>query len=65
MATPESVSSEIIDLMKRQGSVALSEVEKRLNVPFNVLFMAIDKMAQKHLLILERQGGDYILSPVG
>ena len=64
MSTPESISGEIVELMKSQGSLTLAEVERYLGVSYNLVFLAIDRMVENHLLILERHGRDYILSPV-
>lgn len=62
MATVESVSDAIINMIERDGSLTLSELEKHLGVSYNLIFLAIDKMVVRHLLILQRQGVDYILS---
>lgn len=62
MATIESVSDVIINMIDREGSLTLSELEKQLGVSYNLIFLAIDKMVVRHLLILQRQGVDYILS---
>ena len=62
MATVESVSDAIINMIEREGNLTLSELEKHLGVSYNLIFLAIDKMVVQHLLILQRQGVDYILS---
>ena len=56
MATVESVSDAIINMIEREGCMTLSELEKHLGVSYNLIFLAIDKMVVRHLLILQRQG---------
>ncbi|MBI5406422.1 MAG: hypothetical protein HZA18_01845 [Nitrospirae bacterium] len=62
MATPESISDAIIDLMEKQGQLTLTEVETHLGVSYNLVILDIDRMVERHLLTLERQGTDYVLS---
>jgi predicted ArsR family transcriptional regulator len=62
MATPESVSSEIFDLVKREGHLTLSEVEENLGVSYNLVFLAMDSLVARHQVVLERQGTEYMLS---
>ncbi len=62
MATVESVSDAIINVIDREGSLTLTELEKNMEISYNLIILAIDKMVVNHIIILRRHGVDYILS---
>ena len=58
------VSKQILDIVAKKGGVTLFELEQSLDVSYNLIFLAIDRMVTSNTLNLKKCGRDYLLSGV-
>lgn len=56
------VSEQILQLIERNGGITLFELEQSLDVSYNLLFLAIDKMVSNNQLIMRKCGTDYFIT---
>ncbi|MCC7201870.1 MAG: hypothetical protein IT393_04290 [Nitrospirae bacterium] len=59
-----NVSKQIKNLVDKNGSITLFELEQTLDTSYNLIFLAIDSMVTKNEIILKRCGKDYFISNV-
>ena len=57
-----NVSKQIKNLIDKNGSITLFELEQNLNTSYNLIFLAIDRMVSSNEIILRRCGKDYFIS---
>ena len=57
-----NVSKQIKNLIDKNGSITLFELEQNLNTSYNLIFLAIDSMVSSNEIILRRCGKDYFIS---
>lgn len=50
------------DIVQKQGSVTLSHLEETLSASFNLLFLALDRLASENKISLRKGEWDYIIS---
>lgn len=62
--TLNEVSKQILDIVAKKGGVTLFELEQSMNVSYNLIFLAIDRMVTSNTLNLKKCGRDYLLSGV-
>lgn len=59
-----NVSKQIKNLIEKNGSITLFELEQNLDTSYNLIFLAIDNMVSRNEVILRRCGKDYFISNV-
>ncbi len=59
-----NVSKQIKNLIDKNGSITLFELEQSLDTSYNLIFLAIDSMVSDNEIILRRCGKDYLISNV-
>lgn len=57
-----NVSRQIKNLIDKNGSMTLFELEQNLDTSYNLIFLAIDSMTSSNEIILRRCGKDYYIS---
>ena len=57
-----NVSKQIKNLIEKNGSITLFELEQNLDTSYNLIFLAIDNMVSSNEVILRRCGKDYYIS---
>jgi hypothetical protein len=57
-----NVSKQIKNLIEKNGSITLFELEQTLDTSYNLIFLAIDNMVTNNEIILRRCGKDYFIS---
>ncbi len=58
-----SITAEkIYDVLQKRGSVSLTHLESMVNVSYNLLFLAIDRLSTEQKIRIRRKESDYILS---
>lgn len=65
---PTSVSmtsDKILTLIKERGTISFSELENSLDDSYNLIFLAIDKLARENKINLQRNRSDYLISIPG
>lgn len=55
------VSERILEIVRKNGFITLNDLEKELNVSYNLLFLAIDRMVSHDKISLKRCGKEYII----
>ena len=66
MADPlAATSKKIREVLDRQGRVSLSQLEVTVEASYNLIFLALDRMASRREIRMERAGGDYRITPPG
>lgn len=58
------VSEQILELVEKNGSITLFELEQALDVSYNLIFLAIDNMVTANRINMKRCGKDYVLSGI-
>lgn len=58
------VSEQILELVEKNGSITLFELEQTLDVSYNLIFLAIDNMVTANRINMKRCGKDYVLSGI-
>lgn len=58
------VSEQILELVEKNGSITLFELEQTLDVSYNLIFLAIDNMVTTNRINMKRCGKDYVLSGI-
>ncbi|MCC6543353.1 MAG: hypothetical protein IT392_02485 [Nitrospirae bacterium] len=57
-----NVSRQIKNLIDKNGSITLFELEQNLDTSYNLIFLAIDYMVSRNEISLRRCGKDYFIS---
>ncbi len=57
-----NVSKQIKNLIDKNGSITLFELEQTLDTSYNLIFLAIDNMVTNNEIILRRCGRDYFIT---
>jgi len=57
-------SDKILTLIKEKGCISFSELENSLDDSYNLIFLAIDKLARENKIVLQRNRFDYLISTV-
>jgi len=61
-----SITAEKIhDVLQKKGSIPLSHLESTINVSFNLLFLAIDRLSTERKIWIRRTDMDYIIVSPG
>lgn len=55
-------AEKVQDIVQKQGSITLSHLESALEVSFNLIFLALDRLAAEHKIRVRRGEWDYIIS---
>ncbi len=55
-------SDKILTLIKEKGCISFSELEHSLDDSYNLIFLAIDKLARENKIVLQRNRFDYLIS---
>lgn len=50
------------DIVEKQGSITLSHLEHTLDASFNLLFLALDRLAAEQKIRVRKGEWDYIIS---
>ena len=58
----QRVSQEILKVVQKEGAISFQELERSLEIPFNLLFLAIDQMVRDRTIQLIKRGPDYLIS---
>jgi len=53
------------DVVQKKGSITLSHLESTINVSFNLLFLAIDRLSTERKIWIRRTDMDYIIFSPG
>ena len=59
-----NVSKQIKNLVNKNGSITLFELEQTLDTSYNLIFLAIDNMVSNNEILLKRSGKDYFISNI-
>ena len=58
-----SITAEKIhDVLQKKGSVSFTQLEAMVNVSYNILFLAIDRLSTEQKIRIRKKESDYILS---
>src|SRR3972149_4682666 len=58
-----SITAEKIhDVLQKKGSVSFTHLEAMVNVSYNILFLAIDRLSTEQKIRIRKKESDYILS---
>jgi predicted transcriptional regulator len=58
-----SITAEkIYDVLQKKGSVSLTHLESMVNVSYNLLFLAIDRLSAENRIRIRKKESGYILS---
>ena len=58
-----SITAEkICDVLQKKGSVSFTHLESMVNVSYNILFLAIDRLSTEQKIRIRKKESDYILS---
>lgn len=49
------------DVLQKEGSLSLANLESTVNVSYNLLFLAIDHLSAEHKIGLRKNESDYII----
>lgn len=49
------------DVLQKEGSLSLTNLESTVNVSYNLLFLAIDHLTAEHKIGLRKNESDYII----
>lgn len=49
------------DVVRKKGSIPLSHLESIINVSYNLLFLAIDRLSAERKIQIRRKDRDYII----
>ena len=55
----------IQDVIQQKGSISLSHLESMVNVSYNLIFLAIDRLSSEHKIRIRRKDSEYIISGPG
>jgi len=53
------------DAVRKRGSIPLSHLESVINVSYNLLFLAIDRLSAERKIQIRRKDRDYIIFSPG
>ena len=53
------------DVVQKKGSITLSHLESTINVSYNLLFLAIDRLSAERKIQIRRKDMDYIIFSPG
>ena len=58
-----SITAEkIYDVLQKKGSISLTHLESMVNVSYNLLFLAIDRLSAENRIRIRKKESSYILS---
>lgn len=49
------------DVLQKEGSLSLTNLESTVNVSYNLLFLAIDHLSLEHKIGIRKNDSDYII----
>lgn len=49
------------DIVQKNGSVSLNNLEKTLNASFNLIFLAVDHLVMQQAVVLRKNSRDYVI----
>lgn len=55
-------SEKILTLIKEKGCISFTELESSIDDSYNIIFLAIDKLARENKINLQRNRAEYLLS---
>lgn len=55
-------AEKVQNIVQKQGSVTLSQLESMLDASFNLIFLAIDRLATENRIRVRKGEWDYIIS---